>query len=250
MPEVIKSIEEIKQNLSLFEDYLCGSVSVQEQNFAFNLVKRGICFIAYEIVGELRFAPSRYVGYTNNSMTNHDQNHDKHGSKTNAAINKVLDDELAPNEVLEAKYLLFCASLGIEQHNRQNQRQYWRFNIKGVDFKQNSNSDEGFPEGKIVERVHKTRERKPEVITLAKKNFLENHKKLYCIVCGFDFENVYGERGQGYIEAHHTIPVSEMKVGDTTKVKDIALVCSNCHKMLHRTRPWLKMDELKNLLKK
>jgi hypothetical protein len=106
----------------------------------------------------------------------------------------------------------------------------------------------GFPEGKKVERVHKARERSAKLIRVARETFLENHEKLYCIVCGFDFEKVYGERGQGYIEAHHTVPVSEMKVGYKTKPEEIALVCSNCHRMLHRTRPWLKMDELENLL--
>ena len=108
----------------------------------------------------------------------------------------------------------------------------------------------GFPEGKKDERVHKTRERRPEVIISAKNSFLEKHGKLYCIVCGFDFEKVYGKRGQGYIEAHHTIPVSEMEEGHETRPEDIALVCANCHRILHRTRPWLKMDELKKLLKK
>jgi len=34
-----------------------------------------------------------------------------------------------------------------------------------------------------------------------------------------------------------------------TKPEDIVMVCSNCHKMLHRRRPWLKIDELKNLIK-
>ncbi len=106
----------------------------------------------------------------------------------------------------------------------------------------------GFPEGKKVERVHTASERDSRVITLAKVNFLAEHGKLYCIACGFDFEKIYGERGQGYIEAHHTIPVSEMKEGHETRPEDIALVCANCHRILHRTRPWLKMDELENLL--
>ncbi|UZW66371.1 hypothetical protein OC195_21405 [Priestia flexa] len=33
-----------------------------------------------------------------------------------------------------------------------------------------------------------------------------------------------------------------------TKVEDIALVCANCHRMLHRQRPWLSISELKQLL--
>jgi predicted HNH restriction endonuclease len=35
---------------------------------------------------------------------------------------------------------------------------------------------------------------------------------------------------------------------EATKVEDIALVCSNCHRMLHRKRHWLSINELKQLL--
>jgi 5-methylcytosine-specific restriction protein A len=244
--KVITSIEEIEQNLSLFEKYLCGEVSPESQKFAYGLIKRGACFIAYKTNSEWRFAPSRYVGYTNNSMKTHNDNQNKDGKETNPAIDSVLDCTLAPNKDIEAEYLSFCEKLGINPDNKQ--RKYWLLKITDGDSKQNSNSDDGFPEGKVVERVHKARERNTQLISSAKADFLANHKKLYCIVCKFDFEQVYGKRGQGYIEAHHTIPVSEMKVGDTTKVTDIALVCSNCHRMLHRTRPWLKMDELEELL--
>jgi len=48
--------------------------------------------------------------------------------------------------------------------------------------------------------------------------------------------------GRGFIQAHHTIPVSELRKESKTKVRDIALVCSNCHRMLHRRRPWLRID--------
>jgi 5-methylcytosine-specific restriction protein A len=246
--KVITSIEEIEQNLSLFEDYLCGDVSDEAQQFAYGLVKKGACFIAYKINSECRFAPSRYVGYADNSMTTHNGNQNIDGRETNSAIDRVLGRTLAPNNDLETEYLSFCGKLGIKPNNKQ--RKYWLLNIKHGDFKQNSNSDEGFPEGKVVERIHKARERSAKLIRVARETFLKNHKKLYCIVCGFDFEEVYGKRGEGYIEAHHTIPVSEMKEGHETKPEDIALVCANCHRMLHRTRPWLKMNELKELLKK
>ncbi|MEI6707428.1 MAG: HNH endonuclease [Methylococcales bacterium] len=246
MPELITSIEEIEQNLSLFEKYLCGEVSPDAQKFACKRVKMGTNFIAYTIDSEWRFAPSRYVGYANNSIKAHNDNQNKNGGSTDAAIDKALGDCTQDDE-LENKYRAFCIKLEIVCNEKQ--RQYWRFNIKGVDFKQNSNSDDGFPEGKEDEKLHKKRERSAKLIRLAKETFLKNHEKLYCMVCEFDFEAFYGERGQGYIEAHHTIPVSEMKEGDKTKVKDIALVCANCHRMLHRT-PWLTIDELKKLLKK
>ena len=74
------------------------------------------------------------------------------------------------------------------------------------------------------------------------------NQPLLCEACGFDFEQVYGEHGKGFIECHHTKPVSELKAGEKTKLSDLALVCSNCHRMIHRRRPWLSVSELGELL--
>lgn len=109
--------------------------------------------------------------------------------------------------------------------------------------------DEGFPEGKKALRTHICRERNYKVIKDAKDKYKRENGKLICQICGFDFERVYGDIGKDFIEGHHTIPVSKLKEGDKTKVEDILLVCSNCHKMLHRKRPWLKPSELKKLLR-
>ena len=108
--------------------------------------------------------------------------------------------------------------------------------------------DEGFPEGKLKLKQHLVRERNPEVIKLAKERYLQLHGKLICEVCEFDFAARYGDIGEGFIEGHHTKPISEMAEDEVTMVEDIALVCSNCHRMLHRKRPWLSINELKQLL--
>ena len=108
--------------------------------------------------------------------------------------------------------------------------------------------DERFPEGKIIERIHKSRERNYKVINLAKEKFIKKNGRLFCQVCGFDFENTYGKLGKGFIEGHHTIAVSEMSYDHKTRIEDIVLVCSNCHRMIHKKRPWLRMDELKKIL--
>ncbi len=57
-----------------------------------------------------------------------------------------------------------------------------------------------------------------------------------CEVCGMEFSEVYGELGVGFIEVHHLKPVSEY-TGETVDVNpetDMAAVCPNCHRMLHR----------------
>jgi len=243
--DVVSTEEEIRGNLAQFENYLCDGTE-EEQQFAYDLVRRGSCFIAYQINGELRFSPSRYTGYLNNTKSKHLNNSNKDGKETNAAINKVVGYTLLPNDQLESEYHSFTSKLGIEPNNKN--RKYWSIDLQGGDFSNNSSLSDGFPEGKLVERKHKSRERSAKLIAEVKAAFLKENKKLYCTVCDFDFEKKYGERGRDFIEAHHTIPVSDMVIGQKTKIDDIALVCSNCHRILHRTRPWLSMKRLKEIL--
>lgn len=102
----------------------------------------------------------------------------------------------------------------------------------------------------FTERVHKARERNSEVVKLAKLNFKQKDGQVFCQVCNFDFKKVYGKLGEDFIEGHHTIAVSEMLTDHKTKVEDIALLCFNCHRMVHKKRPWLNMNQLKCLIRK
>jgi len=71
-----------------------------------------------------------------------------------------------------------------------------------------------------------------------------------CVVCGFDFGEVYGALGIDFIHVHHTREISTL--GGRYKVdpvKDLRPVCPNCHAMLHAQRPALDVKELKKLLK-
>ncbi len=109
----------------------------------------------------------------------------------------------------------------------------------------------GFFEGKLQEHRHKKRERSRALIEQAKSLEMAKHGYLKCACCRFDFSDTYGEVGEGFIEAHHIKPVSTLDIeGEETRVEDLALVCSNCHRMLHRKRPWLTMDQLGQLLQK
>ncbi|MDI9882741.1 HNH endonuclease [Flectobacillus longus] len=104
-----------------------------------------------------------------------------------------------------------------------------------------------FPEGKEIYRLHKSKERNTELIKTVKLNRLQKDKDLSCEVCNFSFSKQYGELGEGFIEAHHLFPISQLTEETETKISDIALVCSNCHRMLHRKRPWITVEELKNI---
>jgi len=108
--------------------------------------------------------------------------------------------------------------------------------------------EEDFPEGKVLYRKHRTRERNRELVKKAKDKRKKEAGVLKCDVCQFNFFEKYGDIGTDYIECHHTKPVSELEDSDKTQLKDIALVCANCHRMLHRKRPWLSIEQLKSLL--
>jgi len=86
------------------------------------------------------------------------------------------------------------------------------------------------PEGRRVLRAHLVRERSKSLV----KAFKASLSDLTCKACGFDFGAVYGEFGEGYIEAHQTIPVHNLRPGTKTSLKDLIALCSNCHRIVHR----------------
>lgn len=103
-------------------------------------------------------------------------------------------------------------------------------------------------EGKVSYRLHKTLERNRKVVAVKKGAVLQAHGKLECEGCGFNFAATYGPRGYGYIEAHHTRFVHTMQPGDETTPDDLALLCANCHRMVHKAKPWLTIAELRALV--
>lgn len=103
-------------------------------------------------------------------------------------------------------------------------------------------------EGNVVARLHLMRERNAKIIKAKKKAVLKRTGKLACEACEFDFAESYGALGHEFAECHHEKPVSEMASEDKTKLSDLRIVCSNCHRMLHRTKPVMTVEALKELL--
>ena len=72
-----------------------------------------------------------------------------------------------------------------------------------------------------------------------------------CLVCGFNFGDFYGDRGKDFIEVHHLRPIST--VGEEVVIDpqtDLAPVCANCHRMIHRNKDEiLSIEQLKNMIK-
>jgi 5-methylcytosine-specific restriction enzyme A len=97
--------------------------------------------------------------------------------------------------------------------------------------------DNEFIENYAAFRLHRRIERNPLLVKKVKE--LHGFK---CEACGFDFEKEYpGIEKNKYIEAHHLMPVSNLKGNKVSRnpMTDFAVLCPNCHRMIHRfSEPW------------
>jgi 5-methylcytosine-specific restriction protein A len=106
--------------------------------------------------------------------------------------------------------------------------------------------EDEFFEGRKKKRYSSFYERNPRLRLAAIR-----HHGTKCKICGFDFQEMYGQRGNGFIEAHHLIPVSQLrKVRKVNPRKEMTVVCSNCHRMIHRDKNnILSPEQLREILR-
>ncbi len=112
--------------------------------------------------------------------------------------------------------------------------------------------DSEYSEGAKKFVSHYCRERNQTVVRNAKQAFKEeNNGRLFCQSCNIDFSQTYGFIGDNFIEAHHALPLS-YAANRQTRPEDFFMLCSNCHRMVHRliakiARP-VTLMELKQFL--
>ncbi len=92
--------------------------------------------------------------------------------------------------------------------------------------------------------AHLRRERNSKIVKAKKSATLRATGKLCCEACGFDFKEVYGDAGDGFCEVHHIHPLSKADGVVKTELSDLAIVCSNCHRIIHRSNPMLSIQNL------
>ena len=103
-------------------------------------------------------------------------------------------------------------------------------------------------EGRVLTRLHRTRERSRKLVEAAKRAAMKKHGRLFCSACGFSFDKRYGSTYAGIIDVHHTKPVHTLPEGHKTKIEDLALLCANCHRVVHSSRSWLTVAQVTELV--
>jgi 5-methylcytosine-specific restriction enzyme A len=96
--------------------------------------------------------------------------------------------------------------------------------------------------------AHLRRERSAALVREKKAATLKATGKLCCEACGFDFEKTYGTYGEKVCEVHHLKQLSKADGVVHTTLDDLAIVCSNCHRVIHRTDPMLGISELAKII--
>jgi putative restriction endonuclease len=89
-----------------------------------------------------------------------------------------------------------------------------------------------FPEGSRRYVMHLRSERSRAAV-----DFVKGAREWICEICSKDFEKRYGVR---YIEAHHKVPMAAFTGEFETRSADLALLCPDCHRAVHR---YMKLGE-------
>lgn len=160
--------------------------------------------------------------------------------------NRRVSDEnfIVPNEVWDSFYIEFTE---MPYENDSEDKELTRVIIllvemmlSLVDYKV-----EGFSEGSKEEVISRKYERNP-----INRTICLNAKGYTCQICGFNFEEKYGDKAKMIIEVHHITPVST--IGDNyviDPINDLIPICPNCHTLAHKKNPPYTPNEIKQMIK-
>lgn len=91
-------------------------------------------------------------------------------------------------------------------------------------------------EGEVRELLVRHRRREHRLRDAKIRATIRETGRLRCEVpgCGFDFFDVYGEPGREFAHVHHRKPLADRQQASETCLDDLAIVCANCHAIVHR----------------
>ena len=103
-----------------------------------------------------------------------------------------------------------------------------------------------FTEGRVITELHSRRERDPRL----RERLLDSRRasdRLFCEMCGTPPPSTNPALRDAHFEVHHIIPLASSTGCRTTRLSDLALLCANCHRMLHRAialeKRWISIAE-------
>ena len=117
--------------------------------------------------------------------------------------------------------------------------------------KSTEDETEEFFEGRMLTLTHNRRERHPGVRQALLASRRRRGDILRCDLCGMHSSTQEPTFEDTIFEAHHVLPLG-LAIERKTRLRDMALVCANCHRLIHRSivhhKRWLDLEECRGLL--
>lgn len=239
--QLIDSFEQAEQNAIRFSDVLNHTDSI-------TFKRLGQFFHWYYFPDLDTFAPSKFIGYQNTTLNEYN------GLGTGSDTTRILKywfHKLEKNTALylnlEEKLVRFLGNAGVTESKKISEGTggiYIPLSPLSITSFPDQVTDEEYYEGAVKEVIVNAYERNPKA-----RAACIAHYGCVCQVCKFDFEKRYGDIGQGFIHVHHLIEISSIgKEYIVDPVMHLRPLCPNCHAMIHRKKPAMSLDELKDLL--
>lgn len=111
--DFIENRIDVVKNIYTLYSYAKSTVA-EEKEWALQRFKMGNWYVVESFGDTFLFAPSRFVGYKNNTIEKHTSNHG-HGTQTNQRFHKLKLYKEASDDYLSEQFEHFMAALGIEK---------------------------------------------------------------------------------------------------------------------------------------
>ncbi len=92
---------------------------------------------------------------------------------------------------------------------------------------------------------HLRRERSRSIVVAKREHALASVGELRCEACSFVSNQVYHGVSADVFEVHHRLSLADAMTSVETRLEDLAILCANCHRAIHKTKPLIGVEEFK-----
>jgi predicted HNH restriction endonuclease len=229
--ELVSEYDQIIDNAQLLTDAIHNGDLDHDE--ASELVARGRVFLPFRYGSSLVFAPAKFIGYADNSVSAYrDTVKVRSGSHARKAITRVFGFDAVEDEQLELQLSNYCEQLGVRL--RENKHSFWltktarrairndRSAIDDVD------ADFGNDDPEYRKRMAGSYVRDQRI----RKKVLERADG-HCEYCGL--QGFIARNGEPFLEAHHIVSLSEQ---GPDKMSNVIALCPTDHRRAHFDAEW------------
>jgi len=94
--------------------------------------------------------------------------------------------------------------------------------------------------------IHVRKERIPALAKAKRDSMRRPDGQLACEACGFLMTVAYPGLLGDICEVHHRQPLALVVEQVETRLEDLAILCPNCHRAIHRTEPLLSVEDFRS----